>query len=439
MTKAKKSFEESLSSEKQEGKEMKVSHTKQSPVLAYQADPSYKLKEGIPSYIMLKILQIAYTANVPFLFWGSPQTGKSATIRHFARCINAKIKIIAPSQRDSVDFSGAIVPKQEEGYTEACPPKWAVLLDAYVRKGQRAILFVDELTTCRPSIQAPLLSVVLDGITGDFKMHSAVRRFAAANPPDEAADGTSLAPPLSSRFVHVQWVDDMDDWAKGFETYWSMSDASQIKVYDQLDEGLWGAARAVVISFLKNNPQFYHQQPKENEPWAGKRTWDFASRCLAAVFQYGYEPVESTLFVTGAVGSQVAGAWSKFVENTLLIDPEQLLKNPDLLPEKDHEVFICLSSLKSYAYSRYFKNHDVWLKCWGIVERLEKRKLIDYACALAAFLTEWAFEYGKSTKSGEFWQLPDIKSSIIQARVAAGVLGQNFVVNENGGSDCSHD
>ena len=92
------------------------------------------------------------------------------------------------------------------------PPDWAVRL---VRAG-RGLLFLDELSTAPPAVQAALLRVVLERRVGALQLPAgAVRIVAAANPRVGAADGWELSPPLANRFVHLYWMHDRDVVVRG--------------------------------------------------------------------------------------------------------------------------------------------------------------------------------------------------------------------------------
>jgi MoxR-like ATPase len=66
-------------------------------------------------------------------------------------------------------------------------------------------LFIDEITTCMPQVQAALLRVILHRKVGTKVLPPRVRIVAAANPPDEISGGFQLTPPLANRFCHIVW------------------------------------------------------------------------------------------------------------------------------------------------------------------------------------------------------------------------------------------
>src|SRR5205823_11964182 len=61
------------------------------------------------------------------------------------------------------------------------------------------------ISTAPPAVQAAMLRIVLERVVGDLELPPGVRVVAAANPPEQAADGWDLAPPLANRLVHLDW------------------------------------------------------------------------------------------------------------------------------------------------------------------------------------------------------------------------------------------
>ncbi len=77
------------------------------------------------------------------------------------------------------------------------------------------MLFLDEVSTAPPVVQAALLRVVLERTVGDLPLPDVVTVIVAANPPELAADGWDLAAPLANRFCHLDWSIDARQWAEG--------------------------------------------------------------------------------------------------------------------------------------------------------------------------------------------------------------------------------
>ena len=155
------------------------------------------------SQTVLKATATAIAAGVPVLVWGGPGVGKTSGITAIARSSGLHFEAVIASIREPSDFAGLPV-VGEHGVTFA-PPDWAKRLAA----AGRGILLLDELSTAPPAVQSALLRVVFERQVGDLTLPAGVRIVAAANPPEEAADGWDLAPPLANRFCHLDWTLDV--------------------------------------------------------------------------------------------------------------------------------------------------------------------------------------------------------------------------------------
>src|SRR4051794_16782987 len=92
--------------------------------------------------------------------------------------------------REPSDFAGLPIVSHDE--VRFAPPRWAQRLAA----SGKGVLFLDEISTAPPAVQAALLRVVLERVVGDLPLPDGVVVIAAANPPEQAADGWDLAAPL---------------------------------------------------------------------------------------------------------------------------------------------------------------------------------------------------------------------------------------------------
>lgn len=149
---------------------------------------------------------------------GEPGIGKTAALTQLAEALDLPLTTVIASVHEPSDFAGLPVvgdDPAEQGVPMA-PPDWAVRL---VRAG-RGLLFLDELSTAPPAVQAALLRLVLERRIGALRLPPGVRIVAAANPRSSAADGWELSPPLANRFVHLQWTHDHEVVVRGLGGTW---------------------------------------------------------------------------------------------------------------------------------------------------------------------------------------------------------------------------
>src|ERR1700735_4273062 len=132
-------------------------------------------------------LSISVQAGVPVLLWGSPGTGKTSVVRALGESLGWPTEVVIGSIREPADFAG--LPVVINGAVQMAPPLWARRL----AEGGHGLLFLDELTTAPPAVQAAMLRVVLERVVGDLALPEGVRIVAAANPPE--ASPPSKRPP----------------------------------------------------------------------------------------------------------------------------------------------------------------------------------------------------------------------------------------------------
>jgi len=326
----------------------------------------------------MRNLEKLLRAATPVLIWGPPGVGKSATVMALGRRLGLPVEVVIASIREPSDFSGLPVIVGEE--VKFSPPSWARRL-ADAGKG---ILFLDEISTAPPAVQAALLRVVLDKAVGDLQLPSEVSIVAAANPPEIAAGGWDLSPPLANRFIHVQWKSDPSDWTSQFPTYWG--DAPKVP---GLDPSLWARARSMVAGFIKSRPQLLLQVPKEiskqGQAWPSPRSWDNASRAFAA-----YELIieDAADAIAGAVGEGPGLEFLAWARELDLPDPEELLRDPSLfkVPKRGDQAFAILSSVAAAVSSNL--TFDRWNAAWQIVEKAVEEKAADTAAVCARSLAK---------------------------------------------------
>jgi hypothetical protein len=321
-----------------------------------------------------RFLEIGLRTRTPGLLIGPPGVGKSATIIDWGARNNLKTWVVIASLREPTDFAGLPVVgrdkfKDQNGnefpIVHFAPPRFAS--EACSDGG---LIFLDEITTAPPAVQAALLRAVLDLAFGDLQLDpTKVAICAAANPPELAAGGWDLAPPLANRFRHRSFTLDPQKWIEEFPNYWGSAPKLGYQKLE-LDDQYWAKARSMVAGFVRHRPSKLLDIPKEETrrgcAWPSPLTWDFASRQLGAILADNQPPTEALPYVADCVGEGAATEFMAWCREVDLPDPWELLKKPESfkVPNRSDILFAVLSSVATAAVNNLTVSN--WNAAWKI-------------------------------------------------------------------------
>ncbi|MFF3559206.1 AAA family ATPase [Streptomyces sp. NPDC002574] len=284
----------------------------------------------------LEALTLAVAADLPVLLWGEPGIGKSAALTQLAAALDLPLTTVIASVHEPSDFSGLPVVGDDPAVhgVPMAPPDWAVRL---VRAG-RGLLFLDELSTAPPAVQAALLRLVLERRIGALQLPPDVRIVAAANPRSSAADGWELSPPLANRFVHLQWTHDPEVVVRGLGGTWPRAALPRLDPR-RLPEAV-DLARRAVCGLLAARPGLVHKLPtneaRRGGAWPSPRSWEMTLHLTAFAAAAGSSRDVLSLLVRGTVGDGPGLELLASLDRMDLPDPEDLLADPAaaVLPER---------------------------------------------------------------------------------------------------------
>ncbi|MGW1060821.1 AAA family ATPase [Micromonospora rubida] len=317
----------------------------------------------------LEALTLAVAADLPVLLWGEPGIGKTAALTQLAASLDLPLTTVIASVHEPSDFSGLPVVGDDpatQGVPMA-PPDWAVRL---VRAG-RGLLFLDELSTAPPAVQAALLRLVLERRVGARRLPPEVRIVAAANPRSSAADGWELSPPLANRFVHLQWAYDHQVVVRGLGGTWATAPLPQLDP-SRLPEAVAFARRAV-CGLLTARPALVHRLPnteaRRGGAWPSPRTWEMTLRLVAFATAAGTSREVLSMLVRGAVGDGPGLELLASLDRMDLPDPEALLADPEGadLPERGDLRQTVLDAVVEAVRQR--PDRSRWDAAWTVLVR----------------------------------------------------------------------
>lgn len=268
--------------------------------------------------------------GLPILMWGAPGIGKTSLIRSLAQRAGFVYERLSPAERGEGQFGVVPVP-HSDGHLYYPAPAWAARM-----QDSASLLFVDEINTAAPALQAPLLGLVQLRTLGTFQFGKRTRIIAAANETRDAAGGWDLAPALANRFGHFDFEGlDAQSWVAGFlGGFATDGDAFDATAEEARVMAAWPSAdayaRGLVGGFITRRPELLHKQPQKlddagSRAWPSRRTWEYAAVALASARVHGLSEVDTDEFLGGFVGHATVAEFAAWRADANLPDPADVL------------------------------------------------------------------------------------------------------------------
>ncbi len=311
------------------------------------------------STTLVTVLRAAGRAGVAVCLWGDPGLGKSALIQAAAEADGIPCETVIGSLREPSDFAGLPVVTDDGVRLE--PPAWAKRLQA----AQSGYLFLDELSTSPPAVQAAMLGVALERRVGDLLLPRAVQVVAAANPPERAADGWDLTPPLANRFLHISYTPAVDSWIDGMTAGFSLPAPGHVT---QPSRERTAVARASVAAFIRCRPALLDACPTNpaasGRAWPSRRTWTMTADILALLADNDAEA--AYVAAGGLVGEGAAVEYLTWRREADLPHPADVVADPTRVAWRSLDpsrVWAILAGVVGYSAGR--GTVEAWREGWG--------------------------------------------------------------------------
>ena len=225
----------------------------------------------------------AFKKKRPIFIWGPPGIGKSEIVHQIGSEIKKSLVIdIRLSLWEPTDIKGIPYFDSNAGTMVWAPPS-ELPDEATAKKHDIIILFMDEMNSAPPAVQAAAYQLILNRRVGTYHLPENVVIVAAGNRDADKGVTYRMPAPLANRFVHLEMKVDFEDWLQ-----WAAE--------NQLHSDVVG-----YITFAKKD--LYDFDPKSpSRSFATPRSWSFVSELL----EDDDDENTTTDLVSGAVGEGLA-------------------------------------------------------------------------------------------------------------------------------------
>lgn len=193
-------------------------------------------------------------SKIPVFLWGPPGIGKSSIVRQIAEqkgigCIDLRLSLMDPTDLKGIPFY------ERDSHTALWAPP------SFLPREGEGILFLDELNSAPPAVQASAYQLILDRRVGEYELPQGWAVVAAGNREGDRGVVYRLPSPLANRFVHIEMEVNAADW-RG----WA------------IERGI--DPRIVAYIGFKNEALFGFDPTRQERSFATPRSWEAAHKIL---------------------------------------------------------------------------------------------------------------------------------------------------------------
>ena len=219
----------------------------------------------------------------PIFLWGPPGIGKSDIVKQISDSFsNSHLIDIRLSLWEPTDIKGIPYFDSNSGTMVWGAPS-ELPSEEFAAQFDHITLFLDEMNSAAPSVQAAAYQLILNRRVGQYKLPDNVMIVAAGNREADKGVTYRMPAPLANRFIHLELAVNFDDWFQ-----WSIN--------NNIHKDVVG-----FLTFSKKD--LYDFDPKSpSRSFATPRSWSFVSELL----EDELDENTTTDLVSGAVGEGLA-------------------------------------------------------------------------------------------------------------------------------------
>lgn len=259
-----------------------------------------------PSHVKAALKFTVLQQQRPCMIWGPIGAGKSDIVAQLAEENNLALIDKRLAQSDPTEIKGYPWPDQTKKVM-------TFFRDEELPTKGKGILFLDELVSAPQAVQAVAYQLILNRRIGKYELPKGWNVIAAGNRMTDRSVVHAMPAALSNRFVHIDFVPDIDDWCD-----WAMKNG--------ISDGTRGYLRYRPANLFTDRPE-----PGQHA-FPSPRTWFFADRIIHSKL----EPAVELELLRGTVGEGIAVEYMGFMrEAKNLPNLDRILLNPDSVPVPD--------------------------------------------------------------------------------------------------------
>ena len=274
-----------------------------------------------------RAIAFAIKMKRPTFLWGPPGIGKSDLVSQIGTDTSREVIDVRLALWEPTDIKG--IPYFDSNTSTMT---WAPPAELPTDPASKAILFLDELNSAPPAVQAAAYQLILNRRVGTYVLPEGVDIVAAGNRDGDKGVTFRMPAPLANRFVHLEMKVEFEDWLD-----WA--------TLNRIHEEVVG-----YVGFAKQD--LYDYDPKSpSKSFATPRSWSFVSDM---VYDEDIDTETLTNLVSGAVGDGLA---VKFMAHRKIAS--KLPKADDILDGKVEDLEIKeISAMYSLTVSLCYELKD---------------------------------------------------------------------------------
>ena len=248
-------------------------------------------------------LESLIDSKIPCFIWGSPGVGKSSLVAQIAKKKNMNFIDLRLSLLDPTDLRGIPFFNSEDKSAVWAKPEFFPPSDSK----EYGILFLDEINSAPPTIQAAAYQLILDRKIGEYTLPVNYAIIAAGNKETDRGVTYRMPTPLANRFVHLDFDLDFDSWKT-----WAYKANIDYKIISYLN--------------YKKEDLFVFDPSSSKKAFATPRSWSFVDDILKS-------PLPKELYlevISGTIGNDTANEFLSYL-NIM----KELPNIDDILNKKD--------------------------------------------------------------------------------------------------------